>query len=354
MPVGKQRQVWGFMKILANQRFCTALTAGLQRRKKKTCCELCTIGQEKGALVMKKNSKAVRYNKWGYIFLMPFIIIYVIFQLIPMVTTIYNSFFENYMSGLNQIGPNFVGLENYKKLFSEGDIWIYAKNTMIMWIMCFIPQILLSLLLGAWFSDVRLKLKGSRFFKTVIYLPNLIMASAFSMLFFTLFADGGPINSMLLQLGLISTPIKFMSGAGSTRGLIAFMNCLMWFGNTTILLMAGMMGIDTSLFEAAEVDGATSAQVFFKITLPLLRPILVYVMITSLIGGLQMFDVPQILTNGTGNPMQSTMTLIMSLNKHLYSKNYGMAGALSVVLFIITAILSLIVFKVTGNDKRKG
>ena len=303
---------------------------------------------------MKKNSKAVRYNKWGYIFLMPFIIIYVIFQLIPMVTTIYNSFFENYMSGLNQIGPNFVGLENYKKLFSEGDIWVYAKNTMIMWIMCFIPQILLSLLLGAWFSDVRLKLKGSRFFKTVIYLPNLIMASAFSMLFFTLFADGGPINSMLLQLGLISTPIKFMSGAGSTRGLIAFMNCLMWFGNTTILLMAGMMGIDTSLFEAADVDGATSTQVFFKITLPLLRPILVYVMITSLIGGLQMFDVPQILTNGTGNPMQSTMTLIMSLNKHLYSKNYGMAGALSVVLFIITAILSLIVFKVTGNDKRKG
>jgi hypothetical protein len=118
--------------------------------------------------------------------------------------------------------------------------------------------------------------------------------------------------------------------------------------------MAGMMGIDTSLFEAAEVDGATSTQVFFKITLPLLRPILIYVVITSLIGGLQLFDVPQILTNGTGNPMRSTMTLIMYLNKHLYSKNYGMAGALSVVLFIITSLLSLLVFKVSGNDKRKG
>ena len=132
------------------------------------------------------------------------------------------------------------------------------------------------------------------------------------------------------------------------------MNCLMWFGNTTILLMAGMMGIDTSLFEAAEVDGATSTQVFFKITLPLLRPILIYVVITSLISGLQLFDVPQILTNGTGNPMRSTMTLIMYLNKHLYSKNYGMAGALSVVLFIITSLLSLLVFKVSGNDKREG
>ena len=135
--------------------------------------------------------------------------------------------------------------------------------------------------------------------------------------------------------------------------LIALTGGMMWFGNTTILLMAGMMGIDTSLFEAAEVDGATSTQVFYKITLPLLRPILVYVVITSLIGGLQLFDVPQILTNGTGDPMRSTMTLIMFLNKHLYSKNYGMAGAVSVILFIITAILSLIVFKVTGNDKRK-
>ena len=105
------------------------------------------------------------------------------------------------------------------------------------------------------------------------------------------------------------------------------------------------MGIDTSLFEAAEVDGATSTQVFFKITLPLLRPILVYVIITSLIGGLQLFDVPQILTNGTGDPMRSTMTLIMFLNKHLFSKNYGMGGALSVFLFIITGILSMIVFR---------
>ena len=77
---------------------------------------------------MKKKSKAVRYNKWGYIFLLPFIIVYVIFQLIPMVTTIYNSFFENYLSGLTQIGPNFVGLANYQKLFSDGDIWVGTRS----------------------------------------------------------------------------------------------------------------------------------------------------------------------------------------------------------------------------------
>lgn len=300
-----------------------------------------------------KQSKVVRYNKWGYIFLTPFIIAFLIFQFIPLATTIYNSFFENYMSGLTQVGPNFVGFANFGKLFSDGDLLTYFQNTMIMWIMGFIPQIVISLLLGAWFSDTMLRLKGQPFFKTVIYLPNLIMASAFAMLFFTLFADGGPINAMLMSAGLIDEPFKFMSNVWSTRTLVATMNLLMWFGNTTILLMAGMLGIDASLFEAAQVDGATSTQVFFQITLPLLRPILVYVMITSLIGGLQMFDVPQILTNSTGDPMRSTMTLIMFLNKHLYSKNYGMAGALSVCLFIITTILSLVVFKVTGNDKRK-
>ncbi len=300
---------------------------------------------------MAKKSKVVRYNKWGYIFLIPFLVVFIIFQLIPLASTIYNSFFENYRSGLTQIGPNFVGIENYKTIITNGDLPLYFKNTMIMWILGFIPQIVLSLLLGAWFTDPSLRLKCQTFFKTVIYMPNLIMASAFAMLFFTLFADSGPINSLLIQIGVFKEAFQFMSHAGSVRGLVATMNCLMWFGNTTILLMAGMMGIDPSLFEAAQVDGATANQIFYKITLPLLRPILVYVMITSLIGGLQMFDVPQILTNGTGDPMRTSMTLIMYLNKHLYSKNFGLAGALSVYMFIITGILSLIVYKFTNSEK---
>ena len=195
-----------------------------------------------------KRGKVVSYNKWGYIFLIPFVTVYLIFSLIPLVSTIANSFFENYRSGLMQVGPNFIGLENYITIFNNGDIWIYAKNTLIMWVLGFVPQIIVSLLLGAWFSDPRLRLKGAGFFKTVIYLPNLIMASAFAMLFFTLFSDGGPINSILMQLGVISEPYKFLSNVWSARGLVAFMNFIMWFGNTTILLMAGMMGIDTSLF----------------------------------------------------------------------------------------------------------
>ena len=303
-------------------------------------------------MAKNNNHKAVSYNKWGYIFLIPFVVVYLIFQLVPLITTIYNSFFENYRSGLTQVGPNFVGFANYAKLFQDGEIWIYFKNTMIMWVMGFVPQILVSLLLGAWFSNPSLRLKGQRFFKTVIYLPNLIMASTFAMLFFTLFADGGPINAMLVHAGILKQAYSFFSHKWSARTLVALLNFLMWFGNTTILLMAGMMGIDPSLYEAAEVDGATSSQIFRRITIPLLRPILIYVMITSLIGGMQMFDVPQILTNGTGDPMRSTMTLIMYLNKHLFSKNYGMGGALSVFLFVITGLLSLIVFRFNQTRKK--
>ncbi|MCI6948582.1 carbohydrate ABC transporter permease [Oribacterium sp. HCP3S3_B9] len=299
----------------------------------------------------KKQSKVVQYNRWGYYFLIPFIVVYLLFQFVPLVTTIYNSFFENYRSGLKQIGPNFIGLGNYLKILSNADLWKYAGNTMIMWIIGFLPQIITSLLLGAWFTDPSLRLRGQRFFKTVIYLPNLIMASAFAMLFFTLFSDSGPVNSILMQLGILSKPFTFLSSTTATRSLVGAMNYIMWFGNTTILLMAGMMGIDTALFEAAQVDGASSTQIFFRITLPLLRPILVYVLITSLIGGIQMFDVPQILTNGSGDPARSTMTMIMWLNKHLYSKNFGMGGALSVLLFIITGVLSMIVYKTSSSSE---
>ena len=300
----------------------------------------------------KSNHNVVKFNRWGYIFLIPFFVTYIIFSLIPLFSTIYNSFFENYRSGLKQIGPNFVGGANYVNLLTTPEIWKYLGNTLIMWVGGFIPQIVIALLLAYWFSDPSLRLKGQRFFKTVIYMPNLIMASAFSMLFFALFSDSGPVNQILLSLGAIREPFKFFQFVTASRILVMLMNFLMWFGNTTILLMAGMLGIDSSLYEAAQVDGATASQVFFKITMPILRPIFVYVLITSLIGGLQMFDVPQILTNGRGNPMDALTTVIMLLNRYLTSKDVGRGGALSVFLFVVTGILSLIVFRINSANEK--
>ena len=295
-----------------------------------------------------KKKGSISYAKWGYIFIAPFFIIFAVFQLIPLISTIYYSFFEYYRSGLKVIGPNFAGLKNYITLFST-DLPKYFSNTLILWIIGFIPQIAVSLLLAAWFTDLRLKLKGQTFFKTVIYMPNLIMASAFAMLFFALFADQGPVNSMIQSLG--GEPVRFLANIWGTRSLVALMNFLMWFGNTTIMLMAAIMGVDPTLYEAAELDGCTPNQMFWKITIPLIRPILVYVMITSMIGGLQMFDVPQILTNGKGGPDRTSTTMIMYLNNHLFSKNYGMAGAVSVVLFLVCAVLCVVVyFSLTKED----
>lgn len=297
----------------------------------------------------RKTIKSISYAKWGYIFILPFFLVYAVFSFYPMVTTFYYSFFENYNKGLETVGPNFVGFNNYLNLFkpNEGSFELleYTKNTMIMWILGAVPQFIFSLLLAVIFTSARLKIKGQRFFKTVIYMPNLIMAAAYSMLFYVMFSKVGPVGMLLKTL--ISEDFAVFQSVGATRGVIAFINFLMWFGNTTIMLMAGIMGIDQSLFEAASIDGANGRQVFFRITLPLLSPIFVYVAITSLIGGLQMYDVPQIIGGSVGDPNRSTKTLITWLNNVVTgpAKDYGKGGAISVMIFIITGILSFIVYK---------
>ena len=204
--------------------------------------------------------------------------------------------------------------------------------------------LLLGVPLGIWLGDNRFPGRGVLLVlnRTLMGMPPVVCG----LLFYMLFSNVGPINQILTQLGWIDIPIDFFNIRFTVRGLICLMNFLMWFGNTTILLMAGIMGIDQSLFEAANIDGASSLQVFFKVTLPLLMPILVYTIITALIGGLQMFDVPQVLTNALGTPNRTSTTLVMYLNNYLKtSKNYGMSGAISVVIFVITGLLSLVVFK---------
>ena len=299
---------------------------------------------------MKSKHKSVSRAKWGYVFISPFFISFFIFSFIPLMDTIRYSFFEYYRSGLKEIGPNFVGMENYASLL-QSDMLKYAGNTLFLWLIGFIPQIIIALVLAQWFADSRMKIRGRQFFKVIIYLPNLIMASAFAMLFCTMFSTSGPINSILLSLGWIREPIDFMGSVMGTRLLIGLMNFLMWFGNTTIMLMAAIMGISPDIFEASELDGCNRTQKFFYVTLPLIRPILAYTLIISIIGGLQMFDVPQILTNGQGTPDRTSMTLIMFLNSHLKSKNYGMAGALSVYLFIVSAVLCFVVYRILNTDK---
>jgi len=299
--------------------------------------------------------KSISYAKWGYIFIIPFFVAFILFNLIPLVSTFYNSLFENYMGrgGLVQVGPNFIGLDNFRTMFApETELGKYFGNTFVLWILGFIPQIFFSLLFASWFTDLRMKLKTGAY-KVIFYLPNVIMAAAMGMLFYTMFAQNGPINSIYLSITGKDSPYMFFDNVWSQRSVIAIINFLMWYGNTTIMLMAAINGVDPSLYESAQIDGATPSQTFWKITLPLIRPILLYVLITSLIGGLQMYDVPQIITKNGEQVQRTSMTVVMYLQKHLYSKNYGMAGALSVILFVVAAVLSLVVFYVTTEREPK-
>ena len=147
---------------------------------------------------MKKKLKSVSYAKWGICIYSSVFLCYFIFSLIPLVDTVRYSFFEYYRSGIKEIGPNFIGMENYASLL-ESDMLKYTGNTMILWLIGFVPQIVVALLLANWFTDIRLKLRGKQFFKVVIYLPNLIMASAFAMLFLHCFLRTGLLTQFLRQ-----------------------------------------------------------------------------------------------------------------------------------------------------------
>lgn len=288
----------------------------------------------------------LKYAKWGLIFILPFFIAYGIFNLYPLIMTFYNSFYTKYEDLLTTV-VQFVGFDNYVSVFTEGHILKYFGNTFLLWILGFVPQILISLLFASWFTDLRLKLKGTGAVKVILYLPNMLMASSVAVLFSTLFAVTGPINQML------GMEFNFMTSEWSIRWIIAFINFLMWTGNTTILLMAGIMGIDPALYEASAIDGASAGQQFRKITLPMLKPIMLYVMVTSMIGGLQMFDIPNLLVKN-GGPNEIAKTVVMDISAGIGgSGDVGMAATESVILFFVAGVIGMFLFKLMQSDDEK-
>ena len=174
-------------------------------------------------------------------------------------------------------------------------------------------------------------------------MPNIITAATIAMLFFSLFNFPiAPINTLLQQFGLISSPIEFFRSTAASRGLVSLIQWWMWYGNTMIIMIAGMLGINPVLFEAALVDGCTSRQVFWKITMPLIKPILLYNLVTSLVGGLTMFDIPHLMTQGNPNYTTNTVARFIYQQGFETPNNFNVASAASVVLFIIIVICSLI------------
>jgi multiple sugar transport system permease protein len=236
-------------------------------------------------------------NFYGYMFIAPFVIGFLVFGLYP----IYNTFslsFTDYT--LMSRSGDFVGWKNFERLFADDFFVTAVKNTWLLWILNFIPQIGIALLLSVWFTNTRLNLKGVGIWRALFFLPNLLMPAVVASLFFALFAYYGPVNQLMVRGGFLSEAMHFLEDAFTARGLVVFIQWWTWFGQTVIIVMAGMTSIPLPLYEAAMVDGATSSQMFWRITMPLLRPILIYIFVTSLVGGMQMFDIPFLLTDGRG------------------------------------------------------
>jgi multiple sugar transport system permease protein len=295
-----------------------------------------------------------RLQRWGYFFVLPFILVYSLFNLYPTVYTLFLSFTD--LKGLRSDFA-MVGGANFLRLLKDKYFWGALGNTFIMWGWNFIPQIGIALLLSIWLSDIRLNLKVKGPFRAIIYMPNLLTTASVAMLFRSLFAyPVGPVNQFLQSLGMynevlrdgqvIKEAFNFFRSVPMSRGIVAFIQWWMWYGHTVILLMAGITSISSSLYEAAVVDGASGSQTTWYITLPLLRPIMLYILVTSMIGGMQMLEVPFLLTDMRGAPDFSIRTTTVYLYNMAFQgvNDYAYASTISIGVFIITLVLALFIF----------
>ena len=289
--------------------------------------------------------KGINYAKYGYLFSLPFVIAYILFNLIPTLFTVVIGFTD--FKGIGRTDFKFLDdiFENFKLVLNNPSFQTSLKNTLGIWLANFLPQILLALLLTAWFTNNRRKIKGQGFFKVIFYMPNIITAATVAILFSAMFGyPTGPINSLFQNLGLSKESIYFLMDKNVARGVVAFIQFWMWYGYTMIILISGTLAINPELFEAADIDGATSRQSFFYVTLPNIRTILIFTLITSLIGGLSMYDIPKLFLNG--GPDNATLTANVFIYNQAFqgSYMYNRAAAASMLLFIMIAISSSFVF----------
>ncbi len=293
-----------------------------------------------------RNRKLVNYSKYGYIFSIPFVVAFLIFSLYPVIYTTVIGFTDLKGLGITTFKFQEDPFTNFKTIISNATFKIALKNTVIIWIGNFIPQIGIALLLTAWYTDNRTKIKGKGVFKVLFYLPNIITSATIAILFSTLFGyPMGPMNDVLKTLGFIKEPFYFMNDKKIAQGLVMFIQFWMWYGYTMVTLVSGVIGIDPAIFEAAEIDGASRTQTFFFITIPCIRTIMLFTLVTSMIGGLNMFDIPKLLVNASG-PDNSTLTTSVFIYNQAFSGSYmyARAAAASMMMFVVIVILSCAIF----------
>lgn len=276
-----------------------------------------------------------------YYFMLPTLIIFCIFMVYPIIDSFILSFHE-FKFGVYK----FVGLKNYMLLFKDPVFKAAITNTLIYLIIQVPIMIVLALLFANLLNQKYLKMKG--FFRISIFMPAITALVAYSLVFKLLLnTDYGFVNYLL---GLIGIPkVDWLNGPISSKIAIILSITWRWTGYNMVILLAGLQAIPEELYEACDIDGTNSFQKFFMITVPLLKPIILFCTITSTIGTLQLFDESYILTGG--GPDNATITVAHYLyNTGFKFVNFGYASAMSYVLVVIIGILSLIQFKLTGGD----
>lgn len=315
------------------------------------------LGAKAAVVQVKQLNKAgaeARKNRWGIYFVIPFVVVYLFFQMWPTLYTFLLAFTD--LKGF-ETHLHFIGIANLKKLVTDKYFWGAVQNTFIMWTFNFIPQLGIALLFAIWFTDPRMKLKGKNTFRALFYLPNLLTAASVAILFRSLFAFPiGPVNQFFGSLGIhsvrevdgkmVEEGINFFRSVPWSRGIVSFIQWWLWCGQTLIMLMAGITSISPTLYESAVMDGANNRQQTFYITLPLLRPMMLYLLVTSLIGGMQLFEIPFLLTDMRGGPNYKIRTMVLYLyNLAFQGRNdYSYAAAVAVGVFVITMFFSMIIY----------
>ncbi|WP_082967247.1 carbohydrate ABC transporter permease [Paenibacillus oryzae] len=265
-----------------------------------------------------------------------------VFYFYPMVQALILSFKSGTGTNLN-----FVGIDNYQRLLTDTTFLAALKNTFLYLIIQVPIMIILAMFISVLLNDKNLKLKG--FFRTAIFLPAVTSLVAYSVIFKYLFGADGLINTALMNLHLITTPIQWITDPFWAKITIIIAITWRWTGYNMIFYLSALQNIDNSIYEAARIDGASSSRQFFSITVPLLKPIILFTSITSTIGTLQLFD--EVMNITKGGPGNATMTLsqyIYNLS-FKYTPDFGYAATVSYAIVILIVIFSILQFKLAGD-----
>lgn len=290
------------------------------------------------------------YERYGYWFILPFFIAFAIFWVYPVINTFITSLTNE---DFTMAEKSFIGLKNYADELTRPAFWRALGNTFIIWIPNIIAQLSIAMFLAVVLTDKRMKIRGVGVFRAVFFFPNLVTIASVAILAYAILDwQRGTLNQILFGTGPEAAEqyIFWLNDPVASRSVVSIVQTWMWFGYTMILFMAGIQTVPQSLFEAAIVDGANKWTTFRRITLPLLTPVMVYVVITSFIGGLNMFDFPWVLSQGRGGAEQSLTTAVV----YMYQRSFqwyqlGTGSAISYILFVMAAVFSVFYLKFTKS-----